>query len=58
MLASVPAVAMISTIRDETAIELLYAVDDAFLAWLMTPPTTLADVIARLDHASRRAYED
>jgi hypothetical protein len=38
--------------------QLLRAEVDAFLAWLTTPPTTLAGVIATLDHASRRAYED
>ena len=31
---------------------------ETFLAWLTTPPTTLAGVIATLEHASRRAYED
>jgi hypothetical protein len=31
---------------------------DAFLAWLTTPPTTLAGVLATLDHAARRAHED
>jgi hypothetical protein len=30
----------------------------AFLAWLTTPPTTLAGIVATLDYASRRAYED
>jgi hypothetical protein len=31
---------------------------EAFLAWLTTPPTTLAGVIATLEHASRRAYAE
>jgi hypothetical protein len=30
---------------------------DAFLAWLTTPPTTMASVIATLTYASRRACE-
>jgi hypothetical protein len=31
---------------------------EAFLAWLTTPPTTLAGIIATLEHASHRGYED
>jgi len=31
---------------------------DALLTWLTTPPTTLAGVIATLEHAARRSDED
>jgi hypothetical protein len=30
---------------------------EAFLAWLTTPPTTMAGAIATLEHASRHPYE-
>ena len=43
---------------DDTGMQLLAAETDAFLAWLTTPRTTLAGVIATLNHASRRSDED
>jgi hypothetical protein len=43
---------------DELRAPLLNAERDAWLAWLTTPPTTLAGVIATLTHASQRAYAD
>jgi hypothetical protein len=38
----------------DAALDHLY---EAFLAWLTTPPTTMAGAIATLEHASRHAYE-
>jgi hypothetical protein len=37
--------------------QLSAAEEDAFVAWLTTPPTTMAGVIATLTYASRRACE-
>jgi hypothetical protein len=37
--------------------ELLEAEQDACIAWLTTPPTTMAGVIATLEHAIMRDYE-
>jgi hypothetical protein len=42
---------------DEILEQLSAAEEDAFLAWLTTPPTTMAGVIATLEYASRRACE-
>jgi hypothetical protein len=42
---------------DELLEQLSAAEEDAFVAWLTTPPTTLAGVIATLEYASRRACE-
>jgi hypothetical protein len=41
---------------DKISNQLLAVERDAWLAWLTTPPTTLAGVIATLEHASRRPY--
>jgi hypothetical protein len=43
---------------DALLAQLSRAETDAFLAWLTTPPTTRAGVIAILEHASRRAREE
>jgi hypothetical protein len=43
---------------DEISNQLLTAEGDAFLVWLTTPPTTMAGVIATLDHASRRPSDN
>ena len=43
---------------EELVTQLSRAEVAAFLAWLTTPPTTLAGVVATLDYASRRAHED
>jgi hypothetical protein len=37
--------------------QLLDAEQDACIAWLTTPPTTMAGVIATLEHAGMRDYE-
>jgi hypothetical protein len=43
---------------DETlSPQLLAAERDAWLAWLTTPPTTMAGVIATMEHASYRPYD-
>jgi hypothetical protein len=43
---------------DETlSAQLLAAERDAWLAWLTTPPTTMAAVIATMEHASYRPYD-
>jgi hypothetical protein len=39
---------------DELVTQLLRAEVDAFLAWLATPPTTLAGALATLEYASHR----
>jgi hypothetical protein len=36
---------------------MLEAEGDAFIAWLTTTPTTMAGVIATLEHASHRPYD-
>jgi hypothetical protein len=41
---------------DKISNQLLAMERDAFREWLTTPPTTLAGVIATLEHASRRPY--
>jgi hypothetical protein len=41
---------------DKISKHLLAVERDAWRAWLTTPPTTLAGVIATLEHASRRPY--
>jgi hypothetical protein len=43
---------------DDISNQLLSAEGDAFLAWLQTPPTTLAGVVATLEHASRRPSDN
>jgi hypothetical protein len=43
---------------DDISNQLLSAEGDAFLTWLQTPPTTLAGVVATLEHASRRPSDN
>jgi predicted TPR repeat methyltransferase len=42
--------------EDKISQQLLNAEREAWRAWLTTPPTTLAGVIATLEHASRKPY--
>jgi hypothetical protein len=42
---------------DEIGRQLLFK-KNAVLAWLQTPPTALAGVIATLEHATRRSDDD
>jgi hypothetical protein len=41
---------------DKISQQLLYAERDAWRAWLTPPQTTLAGVMATLEHASHRRY--
>jgi hypothetical protein len=38
--------------------QLLKTVDEAWCAWLTTPPTTMAGTIATLTYAEQHAYPD
>jgi hypothetical protein len=49
-----PTISLAAEAGSDAALDHVY---EAFLAWLTTPPTTMAGAIATLEHASRHAYE-